>query len=671
MSLASHYAQKCLKVKMTFREERRAVKNWTSDFSDSEKKIVIKELLDFFETRQLQHLQAILQRKLKAGYDFTKLLPRNLLLYLFSFLDASALLCLSEVSWYCKCLADSNELWILKCREMGWNMPRASEKQMMQIGLWKRFYLNCQKEASHSVPIKKIAIRLKTETIKNENLKINSTVRSGTKFVKEAFTRCFTEEPISLPVGIGDQASFTRNSFSGKAFYSTRPSNRRASERNHGEQAPTMVYGLRFGQNMKSHHCVCEHPLNTGSISGGFSGSSLSSRSKSFSAVQSTRADQENTKGKFSHLRRTRTTSPFPFKTNFDRKRRGDNSDSKTVRYAEVFGAPFPNEQVELQRDSVLHRKSPLPDESVGTAYDFSFLREQEAGTGDWRQWNRPNGSPCSKHIHVRLLRPTRDEMTSTSTCQMKDTSVSPFQTPKVERPDDEIRKTESQRVLTPVSVTLSYNDSSPEISDEHVGYPMDLLKEDSQATIVSSYVEVPSILCLPSEDPPNPERRYATISSEASQCRRPVHSSTSLACPQAEYPNAMVRTQIHRRHGSLSVGTLGSIGSAQQTFGTRLVINTELDAQNHSSSCNYSYTRCAEADRSRSATEKLTSWTNLARCTQPNREFKEVKEVDAPKIASPLLFTASCEDQQVQSIPKSQKIMQEAAVLEHIVLPE
>uniref|UniRef100_A0A5K3FD57 F-box domain-containing protein n=1 Tax=Mesocestoides corti TaxID=53468 RepID=A0A5K3FD57_MESCO len=75
----------------------------------------------------------------ESAVDFTRVLPRVLSLYIFSYLDPRSLCRAAQVSWYWKLLSESNSLWALKCQQLGWQLPNLGIYQ--ENGVCKRIYI--------------------------------------------------------------------------------------------------------------------------------------------------------------------------------------------------------------------------------------------------------------------------------------------------------------------------------------------------------------------------------------------------------------------------------------------------------------------------------------------------------------------------------------------------
>ncbi|CAH8624927.1 unnamed protein product [Schistosoma margrebowiei] len=98
------------------------------------------KLFELCTQKQLESLFHNIENKIPLyQIDFTRILPRVLCIYLFSFLDPRSLCRCAQVSWYWRYLTESNELWASKCLRYGWDLI-ASHSQW-EPGIWKKHYI--------------------------------------------------------------------------------------------------------------------------------------------------------------------------------------------------------------------------------------------------------------------------------------------------------------------------------------------------------------------------------------------------------------------------------------------------------------------------------------------------------------------------------------------------
>ncbi|XP_046873545.1 F-box/WD repeat-containing protein 7-like [Hypomesus transpacificus] len=96
------------------------LQDWLHTFqawSGPERLLALDELIDSCETNQVKHMMQVMEPQFQR--DFISLLPKELALYVLSFLDPRALV---QAAQTCRCwrqLAEDNLLWREKCREEG------------------------------------------------------------------------------------------------------------------------------------------------------------------------------------------------------------------------------------------------------------------------------------------------------------------------------------------------------------------------------------------------------------------------------------------------------------------------------------------------------------------------------------------------------------------------
>lgn len=85
--------------------------------------------------------------------DFTKILPKFLSLYIFSFLDPRSLSRAAQVCWNWKYLTEHDELWVGKCVKRGWYLPYTPSSN--ENAAWKMHYVCCISTLDMDGPVSK------------------------------------------------------------------------------------------------------------------------------------------------------------------------------------------------------------------------------------------------------------------------------------------------------------------------------------------------------------------------------------------------------------------------------------------------------------------------------------------------------------------------------------
>ncbi|CAH8626775.1 unnamed protein product [Schistosoma bovis] len=126
--------------KTLFEERKHLILAWFAKWSESQRKELMTKLFELCTQKQLESLFHNIENKIPLyQIDFTRILPRVLCIYLFSFLDPRSLCRCAQVSWYWRYLTESNELWASKCLRYGWDLI-ASHSQW-EPGIWKKHYI--------------------------------------------------------------------------------------------------------------------------------------------------------------------------------------------------------------------------------------------------------------------------------------------------------------------------------------------------------------------------------------------------------------------------------------------------------------------------------------------------------------------------------------------------
>ncbi|XP_076004068.1 F-box/WD repeat-containing protein 7 [Genypterus blacodes] len=112
----------------------RTFQSWTGP----EKLLALDELIDSCEPTQVKHMMQVIEPQFQR--DFISLLPKELALYVLSFLEPKDLLQAAQTCRYWRILADDNLLWREKCREEGIDEPLPLKKRKI-VSPWKSAYI--------------------------------------------------------------------------------------------------------------------------------------------------------------------------------------------------------------------------------------------------------------------------------------------------------------------------------------------------------------------------------------------------------------------------------------------------------------------------------------------------------------------------------------------------
>ncbi|XP_055043224.2 F-box only protein 16 [Misgurnus anguillicaudatus] len=134
-----------------FEERRNLLGKWFDKWTDSQRKQVLQDFFSRCSVSQLKYLRQTLNSCVpEEAVDFTRVLPRVISLYIFSFLDPRSLCRCAQVSWHWKSLVELDQLWMPKCLKLGWYITFTPTP--FEQGVWKRHYIETVQELHVSRP---------------------------------------------------------------------------------------------------------------------------------------------------------------------------------------------------------------------------------------------------------------------------------------------------------------------------------------------------------------------------------------------------------------------------------------------------------------------------------------------------------------------------------------
>ncbi|XP_065830944.1 epithelial cell-transforming sequence 2 oncogene-like isoform X2 [Oscarella lobularis] len=139
-----------------FEERKALVGHWFDMWTDSQRRRFFDFLLRRSSAGQARYVHDLLHDRVPVRRaDFTRILPRFLSLYIFSFLDPRTLSRCALVSWHWKFLSEQDSVWTVKCVRHGWYLPYAPSER--EYGAWKFHYINCVQTLDMTSPSKEMA----------------------------------------------------------------------------------------------------------------------------------------------------------------------------------------------------------------------------------------------------------------------------------------------------------------------------------------------------------------------------------------------------------------------------------------------------------------------------------------------------------------------------------
>ncbi|XP_070848960.1 F-box/WD repeat-containing protein 7-like isoform X2 [Chaetodon trifascialis] len=123
------------------------LQDWLHTFqmwSGPERLLALDELIDRCETSQVKHMMQVIEPQFQR--DFISLLPKELALYVLTFLPPRDLLQAAQTCRYWRILAEDNLLWREKCREEGISECASSRRRKCvrpggAVSPWKSAYI--------------------------------------------------------------------------------------------------------------------------------------------------------------------------------------------------------------------------------------------------------------------------------------------------------------------------------------------------------------------------------------------------------------------------------------------------------------------------------------------------------------------------------------------------
>ncbi|XP_071315638.1 F-box/WD repeat-containing protein 7-like isoform X1 [Trachinotus anak] len=123
------------------------LQDWLHTFqtwSGPERLLALDELIDRCETSQVKHMMQVIEPQFQR--DFISLLPKELALYVLTFLAPRDLLQAAQTCRYWRILAEDNLLWREKCREEGISEGASSRRRKCvrpgaAVSPWKSAYI--------------------------------------------------------------------------------------------------------------------------------------------------------------------------------------------------------------------------------------------------------------------------------------------------------------------------------------------------------------------------------------------------------------------------------------------------------------------------------------------------------------------------------------------------
>ncbi|XP_019382492.1 PREDICTED: epithelial cell-transforming sequence 2 oncogene-like [Gavialis gangeticus] len=137
--------------KHLFQERVGLISHWFDLWTDKQRKQFLHTILMKCSKSQLRFTQNWFAERIPVTkVDFTRMLPRFISLYIFSFLSPKELCAAAQVSWHWKFLTEQDCLWMPKCIKFGWFLPYTPTDN--EHSAWKRHYITCATTLDYLTP---------------------------------------------------------------------------------------------------------------------------------------------------------------------------------------------------------------------------------------------------------------------------------------------------------------------------------------------------------------------------------------------------------------------------------------------------------------------------------------------------------------------------------------
>uniref|UniRef100_A0A674HU93 Epithelial cell transforming 2 like n=1 Tax=Terrapene triunguis TaxID=2587831 RepID=A0A674HU93_9SAUR len=134
-----------------FEERVSLISHWFDLWTDKQRKQFLHRMLMRCSKSQLKFTQNWFAERIPVTkVDFTRVLPRFISLYIFSFLSPRELCAAAQVNWHWKFITEQDCLWVPKCVKFGWFLPYTPADN--EYSAWKRHYIACASSLDYFTP---------------------------------------------------------------------------------------------------------------------------------------------------------------------------------------------------------------------------------------------------------------------------------------------------------------------------------------------------------------------------------------------------------------------------------------------------------------------------------------------------------------------------------------
>uniref|UniRef100_A0A8C3RNC9 Epithelial cell transforming 2 like n=1 Tax=Chelydra serpentina TaxID=8475 RepID=A0A8C3RNC9_CHESE len=134
-----------------FEERVSLITHWFDLWTDTQRKQFLHTMLMRCSKSQLKFTQNWFAERIPVTkVDFTRVLPRFISLYIFSFLSPRELCAAAQVNWHWKFITEQDCLWVPKCVTFGWFLPYTPADN--EYCAWKQHYIACATSLDYFTP---------------------------------------------------------------------------------------------------------------------------------------------------------------------------------------------------------------------------------------------------------------------------------------------------------------------------------------------------------------------------------------------------------------------------------------------------------------------------------------------------------------------------------------
>ena len=192
-----------------FSDRRELIKKWFGSWSDSQKRAVVKDILDHSQTdvnfQKFVHQQVKSRHPFPEGFDFTTILKKDLSLKIFSYLSPKDLSNASLACSHWRELAEDDRLWYRHCQRNNWQLQKPQSRY--ERATWKRLYSSMMFQTFQAAQAFQPQGFMQPQMTQDQLMLLNN------RFTQQASLRPSSNNgmPMMSPQAPGNNSSFPNN----------------------------------------------------------------------------------------------------------------------------------------------------------------------------------------------------------------------------------------------------------------------------------------------------------------------------------------------------------------------------------------------------------------------------------------------------------------------------